>query len=122
MAGLGEEQRRRCRTRTPRYLLHSQLVALAGYLHLGAHDWSGAARRGCILNRFIVRGLFSAWLFAVAFLLSGSYLPPEQMQPGVATPNGILVLTNQLLNPAGSRIPFAGRPMDLALSPDANVV
>src|SRR4051794_35765238 len=62
--------------------------------------------------------------FLLAFLLTGSaYIlssivgpPPEQMQVGTMYDNRVLVTTNQLLNPAGRRIAFPGRPLEIAIN------
>jgi YVTN family beta-propeller protein len=57
-------------------------------------------------------------LMTAAWLLSSTAGPPaEQMQVGLAYGNRVLVTTNQVVDPAGRRVQFAGRPMDLAVSP-----
>jgi DNA-binding beta-propeller fold protein YncE len=48
--------------------------------------------------------------------------PPDQMQVGAMYGNRVLVTTNQLLNPAGRRVTFPGRPLDIAISPRGDLV
>lgn len=48
--------------------------------------------------------------------------PPDQMQVGTRYGNRVLVPSNQLLDPAGQRVEFGGRPVDMALSPDGSAL
>lgn len=54
--------------------------------------------------------------------MSDSDPSPEQMVVGVRYGNRVLVPSNQLLDPAGERLEFAGRPVDMALSPSGDVL
>jgi YVTN family beta-propeller protein len=59
--------------------------------------------------------LFALCLFASITMFTSF----AQAQPTVGpTDTGTIVPTTQLLRPAGQTIPFAGRPVDIALSPD----
>ena len=49
-------------------------------------------------------------------------IPPEQMIVGTRYGRRVLVPSNQLLDPAGQRIEFSGRPVDIALSPDGKTL
>ncbi len=49
-------------------------------------------------------------------------VPPERMIVGTRYGRRVLVPSNQLLDPAGQRIEFPGRPVDLALSPDGGML
>jgi YVTN family beta-propeller protein len=62
---------------------------------------------------------FSMWAITV-FRVLGLLMPalPSQMQVGPSYGGAVLVTSNQLLRPAGSRITLSGTPADLALSPD----
>jgi YVTN family beta-propeller protein len=72
------------------------------------------------------KNVFSALYFVLLILLSGL---KSEGQPGALNlqvgpqPDGsILVPSNQLLRPAGIQVYFPGRPVDLALTPDGEML
>jgi YVTN family beta-propeller protein len=70
-----------------------------------------------------LKGLAVFLLTGSAYLLSSVVAPPaEHMQVGSMYDNRVLVTTNQLLNPAGRRIQFPGRPLDLAVGSRGEVM
>jgi DNA-binding beta-propeller fold protein YncE len=69
------------------------------------------------------KSLLLLLLTGSAYLLSSVVAPPpEQMQVGTLYENRVLVPTNQLVNPAGRRISFPGRPLDIAINPRGDLV
>ncbi|MGH9783119.1 MAG: YncE family protein, partial [Terriglobia bacterium] len=82
----------------------------------------GWLRNGEVCCRWTHR-LFPLLILGVLSLgLTGDAPEPEQRVVGVPYGNEILVPSNQLLAPAGQRVQFRGRPVDLALSPTGNTV
>src|SRR2546426_575091 len=57
-------------------------------------------------------------------LLAADKKPPTSTDDvvGAMRDGGIVVSTGQIVKPAGETIAFAGRPVDLVLSPDAGIV
>jgi YVTN family beta-propeller protein len=68
----------------------------------------------------------TAWSFSCA--VGSDELPAEkaeypiQQHVGPAERGGMIVPTGQLIHPAGQTFAFGGRPVDIAISPDRNVV
>ena len=70
-----------------------------------------------------VRLTFVSVILGVLCLgLTGDLPEPQWMIVGTRYGNQVLVPSNQLLNPAGERIEFPGRPVDIALSPNKDVL
>src|SRR5438128_11851115 len=55
-------------------------------------------------------------------LLAGAAEEGDRLKVGVQPDGRIVVPTNQVLKPAGTQIPFPGRPVDLALCDDGRTV
>jgi YVTN family beta-propeller protein len=72
--------------------------------------------------RRLLGGLSVGFLALASLAVVLDNPPPEQMLVGTRYGNQVLVPSNQLLNPAGERIEFSSRPIDLALSPDGTTL
>ena len=73
----------------------------------------------------VVRARRALAVGVMAFLslgATGDITDPQWMLVGVRYGNQVLVPSNQLLNPSGKRVEFAGRPVDIALSPNGEML
>src|SRR5688572_2170863 len=62
-------------------------------------------------------------LLLMAVVLARRECKAERVrQVGPAAEGGFIVTTEQLIRPAGRSVEFAGRPIDLAVSPDGETV
>jgi YVTN family beta-propeller protein len=63
-----------------------------------------------------------AFVSAVAMLVSATCIAQEAVRVGERGGAAVVAPTGQLLRPAGATLEFAGRPVDLALSPDGKTL
>jgi YVTN family beta-propeller protein len=72
-------------------------------------------------NRLIHLAVFG-WLVLIPAIWSEAQEAAKNIRVGPQPDGSVLVPTNQLLRPAGLQVEFPGRPVDLALTPDRQLL